>query len=79
MANGLFQQGHDPRRNLGGRAPTARGLRAMVRKKLAADASAIVDRTCAMARSGDPHAIIAAAVLLAAVIQQRDAVPEATE
>lgn len=79
MATGLFQRGPDPRRNLGGRMATARSLRAMVRKKLAADASAIVDRTCALARAGDPHACLAAAVLLAAVIQPKESVPEAAE
>jgi hypothetical protein len=72
MNPGAFKPGPDPRRNLDGgegRAPSSRSLAAIVRTTLGRDASVIVERVRTLAAAGDPSAINAAAVLLAAAIE----------
>lgn len=71
MNAGAFKTGTDARRNTGGRAPSTRTLSALIRASLGRDAPAIVERVRTLAAAGDPAAISAAAVLLAATIEQK--------
>ena len=66
----VFVVGTDNRRNRSGRPPSTRTLAALIRSTLGRDAPAIVERIRVMAQAGDPAAITAAAVLLAATIQK---------
>lgn len=72
MNAGAFKPGADSRRNTSrGRAPSTRTLAALIRTTLGRDAPAIVERVRTLAASGDPQAISAAAVLLAATIEPK--------
>lgn len=71
---GAFSPGLDHRRNTrDGRPPTTRTLVALIRTTLGRDAPAIVERLRTQAAAGDPQAISAAAVLLAATIEAGNA------
>lgn len=71
MNAGAFKPGADPRRNTSrGRAPSTRTLAALIRSTIGRDAPTIVARVRTLAAAGDPQAISAAAVLLAATIEQ---------
>lgn len=72
MNTGAFKPGTDSRRNTSrGRAPSTRTLTALIRATLGRDAPAIVERVRTLAAAGDPQAISAAAVLLAATIEPK--------
>lgn len=64
-----FQPGADSRRNRKGRPPSSRTLAALIRSTIGRDAPAILERIHLLAVAGDPQAIAAAAVLLAATIE----------
>lgn len=64
-----FTPGADPRRNYSGRPPSPKTLAALIRRELGRDAFDLVQRVRVLALAGDPSAISAAAVLLAATIQ----------
>lgn len=64
-----FLAGPDPRRNRAGRPPSGRTIAAMIRRELGKDAADLVQRVRVLAMAGDPSAISAAAVLLAATIE----------
>ena len=70
----LFQRGNDPRRNAtvagSGRTPAPDKLEAAVRSVLGRDVKARLEQLDVLAASGDPAAVVASAVLLAAVIQR---------
>ena len=70
MNPGAFKSGVDPRRNIDrGRSPSTRTLAALIRTTLGRDAPDIVARVRTLAAAGDPQAVSAAAVLLAATIE----------
>lgn len=60
-----FKPGFDPRREVGGRPPSQRSIQSRIRQTLGRDTVAICEQIAIQARSGDPHALLAAAVLLA--------------
>ncbi len=59
----------ESKRNRAGRPPSSRTLSAMIRNTLGRDAPAIVERVRVLAQAGDPQAVSAAAVLLAATVE----------
>lgn len=66
-----FAAGGDDRRNRAGRYPSGAGLTRLILRELGRDAPAIVSRVATLARSGDDQAVIAAACLIAAVVQEK--------
>ena len=77
MAGRPFTEGADQRRHPGGRPPSARTLRALIRRTLARDAQALVEQVRALSLSGDPAALTAAALLLVAAVEPSRAEPAA--
>lgn len=66
--SGRFQPGHDARRNLSsGRARTGASIAAVIRRTLGHDVQRVCEQVKTLAAGGDPDAVLAAAVLLAAV------------
>lgn len=69
---GHFQSGPDARRNTeGGRAPTPATLASATRSILGKDYRARLQQLSVLADAGDPAAVVASAVLLAAAMNQR--------
>lgn len=68
----LFQPGHDSRRNMAspGRTPAPETIEAAVRSVLGRDAKERLQQLDVLAAAGDPAAVVASAILLAAVIQR---------
>jgi len=73
---GRFQPGPDSRRRAG-RAPSGRSIASVIRCSIGRDAEAICRQVQALARAGDPAAVAAAAVLLAAVADAREGAVQA--
>jgi hypothetical protein len=73
---GSFKPGPDPRRRAG-RAPSGRSIASAIRCSIGRDAEAICRQVQALARAGDPAAVAAAAVLLAAVVDSREVAAQA--
>lgn len=70
----LFQPGTDTRRNAtvagSGRAPAPEKIETTVRSVLGRDIKTRLEQLDVLAAAGDPAAVVASAVLLAAVIRQ---------
>lgn len=74
--SGRFKPGPDPRRRAG-RAPSGRSIASAIRGSIGRDAESICRQVQALARAGDPAAVAAAAVLLAAVADPREVASQA--
>jgi len=64
-----FQTGADARRNTG-RTPSAAATRRRILRTLAPEAEAMLSQVVTLARSGDPAALSAFAVLLGSALSQ---------
>jgi hypothetical protein len=65
---GSFAVGHDARRNVSyGRPPSGSSIAATIRRTLGPDTGRICEQVRVLAAAGDPAAVSAAAMLLAAV------------
>lgn len=65
-----FAAGGDDRRNRAGRYPTSAGLSRMILRAIGRDAPEIIERIAVLARSGDPEATVAAAILISTLIRE---------
>lgn len=70
MNPGSFKSGDDNRRNLGGRAPSSRSMSASIRKSVGRNLQTVLDKTSELAAQGNPEAILASAILIAATLDQ---------